>query len=153
MSNAMILTGRFLLGLYFLVPGLMKFAAPDMHVALMEAHNVPMAEPLMWIAAVMNVAGGVLLIFGRYVRLVALGFVVYILLVNGLLHDFWNEHAGVSSEREMQNFIKNLGILAGLLVLAGHGEARPFTLRGWWRSDRAGRRSRDEALVAGSIPR
>ncbi len=138
MSNAMILTGRFLLGLYFLVPGLMKFAAPDMHVALMQAHDVAAAEPLMWIAAVANVAGGLLLIAGRYVRLAALGFVVYILLVNGLLHDFWNQHEGVSSEREMQNFIKNLGILAGLLVLAGMSEARGLSLKGWWRSDRAG---------------
>jgi putative oxidoreductase len=153
MSNALILSGRFLLGLYFLLPGLMKFAAPDMHVALMEAHNVPMAEPLMWIAAVANVAGGLLLISGRHVCLTALGLVVYVLLVNVLLHDFWNDHAGVSAEREMQNFIKNLGILAGLLVLSGHSGVRPLTLKGWWRSDRAVRRSRDEALVAGSIPR
>ena len=94
MSNAFILSGRFLLGLYFLVPGLLKFAAPDMHVALMEAHNVPMAEPLMWVAAVANVAAGLLLISGRYVCLTALGLVVYVLLVNVLLHDFWNDHAG-----------------------------------------------------------
>jgi putative oxidoreductase len=153
MSDALILSGRFLLGLYFLVPGLMKFAAPDMHVALMEAHNVSTAEPLMWVAAVANVAGGLLLISGRHVRLTALGLVLYVLLVNALLHDFWNDHAGVSSEREMQNFIKNLGILAGLLVLAGHSVARPLTLGGWWRSDRAVSRSRDAALVAGSIPR
>lgn len=153
MSNAFILSGRFLLGLYFLVPGLLKFAAPYMHLALMEAHNVPMAEPLMWVAAVANVAGGLLLISGRHVCLTALGLVVYVLLVNVLLHDFWNDHAGVSSEREMQNFIKNLGILSGLLVLAGHSGARPLSLRGWWRSDRAIRVSADEALVAGSIPR
>lgn len=153
MSNALILSGRFLLGLYFLVPGLMKFAAPDVHVALMEAHNVPMAHLLMWVAAVANVAGGLLLISGRHVRLTALGLVVYVLLVNVLLHDFWNDHAGVSSEREMQNFIKNLGILSGLLVLAGHSGVRALSLKGWWRSDRAIRRSTDEALVAGSIPR
>lgn len=137
MSNALILSGRFLLGLYFLVPGLMKFAAPDMHFALMEAHNVPMAEPLMWIAAVANVAGGLLLISGRHVCLTALGLVVYVLLVNVLLHDFWNDHAGVSAEREMQNFIKNLGILAGLLVLAGASRSRAVFAANWWKSDRA----------------
>ena len=136
MSNALIIAGRFLLGLYFLVPGLMKFAAPDMHVALMQMHNVPLAEPLMWLAAMANVGGGLLLIFGRHVCLTALAFVVYVLLVNVLLHDFWADHPGVSSEREMQNFIKNLGILAGLLVLAGQSRLRSFTHKGWWRSDR-----------------
>jgi putative oxidoreductase len=153
MPNALILAGRFLLGLYFLVPGLMKFAVPDIHVALMKMHNVTLAEPLMWVAASANLAGGLLLISGRYVSLTALALVVYVLLVNVLLHDFWNDHAGVSSEREMQNFIKNLGILAGLLVLAGHSGARPLTRKGWWRCDRAARQSREEALVAGPIAR
>lgn len=143
MSNALIVAGRFLLGLYFLVPGLMKFAAPDIHVALMQMHNVPLAEPLMWVAAIANVAGGLLLISGRHVCLTALGFVVYVLLVNVMLHDFWNNHPGVSSERETQNFIKNLGILAGLLVLAGQSKLRPLMHAGWWRSDRMA--NRDQA--------
>lgn len=143
MSNALIVAGRFLLGLYFLVPGLMKFAAPDIHVALMQMHNVPLAEPLMWVAAIANVAGGLLLISGRHVCLTALGFVVYVLLVNVMLHDFWNNHPGVSSERETQNFIKNLGILAGLLVLAGQSKLRPLMHPGWWRSDRMA--NRDQA--------
>ena len=80
-----IVTGRSLLGLYFLVPGIMKFLAPDMHVALMEHHGLAFAPPLMWFAAVVNVAGGLALISGRHVRLVAFGFVIYILLVNALI--------------------------------------------------------------------
>ena len=70
-------------------------------------------------------------------KLTALGFVVYVLLVNLMLHDFWNDHAGVSSDREMQNFVKNLGILAGLLVLAGQAPAGALSFKGWWRSDQA----------------
>jgi putative oxidoreductase len=34
------------------------------------------------------------------------------------LHDFWNIYDGVDAERETQNFVKNLGIFAGLLLLA-----------------------------------
>ena len=37
----------------------------------------------------------------------------------------------------MQNFIKNLGILAGLLVLAGASKRRAISLANWWKSDRA----------------
>jgi putative oxidoreductase len=131
-----IVTGRALLGLYFLVPGVMKFLAPDMHVALMEHHGVAFAPPLMWFAAVVNVAGGLALISGRHVRLVAFGCVIYILLVNALLHDFWN-FEGTEGAHEMQNFIKNLGILAGLLVLAGASKPRPIARTNWWKSDRA----------------
>tara|TARA_R110000744_G_scaffold52447_1_gene112342 strand:- start:1389 stop:1814 length:426 start_codon:yes stop_codon:yes gene_type:complete len=131
-----IVTGRVLLGLYFLVPGIMKFLAPDMHVALMEHHGVGFAPPLMWFAAVVNVAGGLALISGRHVRFVAFGFVIYILLVNALLHDFWN-FDGIEGAHEMQNFIKNLGILAGLLVLAGASKRRAISLANWWKSDRA----------------
>ena len=38
-------------------------------------------------------------------------------------------------DRERQNFIKILGILAGLLVLAGTAQARSLSLNGWWQSD------------------
>ena len=48
----------------------------------------------------------------------ALGFAVMVLLINLNLHDFWNVYDGVNAERETQNFVKNLAVFAGLLVLA-----------------------------------
>lgn len=131
-----ILTGRFLLGLYFFVPGLMKVAAPTDTVAYMERHGIAFAEPLMWIAAAANIFGGLLLMAGRHVKLVAYGFVLYILFVNFMLHDFWTM-SGDAVGRERQNFIKNLAILAGLLVLAGCAHPRALSFRGWWHSDKS----------------
>lgn len=136
MAQFSITAGRVLLGLYFLLPGMMKAAAPDQTIAYMEANGVAFASPLMWFATVVNIVGGLLLITGRHVGLVAYGFVIYILLVNFMLHDFWTmEEARV--DRETQNFVKNLGIMAGLLVLAGNSTARSLSLKGWWRSDKA----------------
>lgn len=131
-----ILAGRFLLGLYFLLPGLMKFVDPERHIGLMELHGMPMPEILLPVAGVANVVAGLLLITGRHVRLTALGSVLYIVLVNGMLHDFWN-FEGVKAAHEMQNFVKNLGILAGLLVLAGASPNRPLTVSGIFKSDKA----------------
>ena len=131
MSNITITIGRVLLGLYFLLPGPMKGAGPAQTVAYMESHNIAFATPLMWIATVTNIVGGVMLIAGRHVKLVAYGFVVYV-----LLHDFWAV-APDMVERETQNFIKNLGILAGLLVLAGQAPARRLSGGGLFRSDAA----------------
>ena len=135
-SSLSILIGRVLLGLYFFVPGLMKVAAPAETLAYMNSHAIPLAEPLMWFAAATNIIGGLLLIAGRHVKLVAYCSVLYVLLVNLMLHDFWTM-TGDQAGRETQNFIKNLGILAGLLVLAGHAPARGPGLNGWWQSDRA----------------
>jgi putative oxidoreductase len=109
--------GRVLLGLYFLVPGLSKIADWNMHVELMLRHSVPFTEPLLVVATMANLGAGILLLINREVRFVALGGAVYIILVNALLHDFWN-FSGMEGAHEMQNFVKNLAILAGMLVLA-----------------------------------
>ncbi len=136
MSQLSITIGRILLGLYFFMPGLMKASQPAQTIAYMESHAIPFAAPLMWVSALANLAGGVLLITGRHVKLVAYGCVIYVLLVNFMLHDFWTME-GPIVERETQNFIKNLGILAGLLVLAGMSPARAISASGWWKSDAA----------------
>ncbi|MFN2100159.1 DoxX family protein [Altererythrobacter sp. MF3-039] len=136
MAQLSITVGRVLLGLYFLLPGLMKAAAPAQTIAYMEVNGVAFAAPLMWFATIVNIVGGLLLITGRHVKLVAYGFVIYILLVNFMLHDFWTmEEARV--QHETQNFVKNLGIMAGLLVLAGFSTARSLSSSGWWRSDKS----------------
>jgi putative oxidoreductase len=111
--------GRILLGVYFLLPGLMKIAAWGMHIELMQHHNIAFTEPLLAIATAANIGLGLLLIFNRYVRLAAYACVAYIVVINFNLHDFWN-FTGIEAEHETQNFVKNLGILAGLLVLAGY---------------------------------
>ncbi len=136
MGAVSIAIGRVLLGLYFLLPGLMKAMGPAQTIAYMESHAIPFAAPLMWFSTAANIIGGLALIAGRHVRFVAYACVLYVLLVNLMLHDFWNMGPDMV-ERETQNFVKNLGILAGLLVLAGASPARPLSMSGWWKSDRA----------------
>ena len=133
-SSALITSGRLLLALYFLVPGIMKFMQWDASVAYMETHSIPYAGPLLLIAALANVLGALLLITNRYVRLTSLGFVLYIIIINLQLHAFWNVDAA-NQMHETQNFIKNLGILAGLLVLAGASVKRSLSFKGLGTSD------------------
>jgi len=117
----MIAAGRILLALYFLVPGIFKLISPTSQIAIMQQHNIPYASMLIYVAGTAQVIGAVLLLMNKHVRLTSLGFVLYIMVINALMHDFWN-FSGVTSAHELQNFIKNLGILAGLLVLAGIGQ-------------------------------
>jgi putative oxidoreductase len=118
MQSILMGAGRVLLGLYFLLPGIAKFADWERHVALMETHNMAMIPALLAIAGVVQIIGGLSLILNKQVVVCALGFAVMILLINANLHDFWNVYGGVNAERETQNFVKNLAIFAGLLVLA-----------------------------------
>ena len=110
--------GRIFLALYFLIPGISKFTSWNTSVALMEAHNLKMIPALLAIAGIAQVLGSISLLLNRHVVICALGFAVMTLLINFNLHDFWNSYEGVNSDRELQNFYKNLGIFAGLLLLA-----------------------------------
>ena len=110
--------GRVFLALYFLIPGITKFTSWNTSVALMEAHNMKMIPFLLAIAGITQVVGSISLLLNKHVVICALGFAVMTLLINFNLHDFWNTYEGVNTDRELQNFYKNLGIFAGLLLLA-----------------------------------
>ena len=118
MKSVLTHTGRVMLALYFLVPGIGKFTSWDANVALMEAHNMVMIPFLLTIAAVAQVAGSISMLLNKYVAACALGFAAMTILININLHDFWNVYDGVDVNHEQQNFYKNLGIFAGLLLLA-----------------------------------
>ena len=134
LSQISLVIGRFLLGLYFFLPGLRKFTAADETVAYMQSHDIPFALPLLWFAGAASLVGGIALMTGRHVKFAAFGFVVYVILVNMLLHNFWAMEGDIVA-RETQNFVKNLAIMAGLLVLAGQAPLRRLQVQGFWRSD------------------
>ena len=118
MKPILIHIGRVFLALYFLIPGISKFTSWNTSVALMEAHNMKMIPALLIIAGIAQVVGSISLLLNRHVVICALGFAVMTILINFNLHDFWNTYEGVNPDRELQNFYKNLGIFAGLLLLA-----------------------------------
>jgi putative oxidoreductase len=118
MKLALTHTGRSLLALYFLLPGIMKFAAWDMHVTLMETHGMMMVPVLLVLAGVIQIGASICLLINKQVVICALVLAGMVLIINVNLHDFWNIYEGVDAERETQNFVKNLGIFAGLLLLA-----------------------------------
>ncbi|RTR34474.1 DoxX family protein [Shewanella atlantica] len=119
MNQRLVAVGRVLLALYFLLPGIMKFASWDMHISLMEAHGMFMIPQLLAAAAVFEIVAAIALLMNRYTALASILLALLVVVINVSLHDFWN-YSGIEGAHEMQNFIKNLGILAGLLVLAGH---------------------------------
>lgn len=118
MKSILIHISRVLLAIYFLLPGIAKFTSWDTHIDLMETHNMVMIPILLAIAGIAQVGGSILLLLNKQVVVCAIGFAAMILLINLNLHDFWNIYDGVDTKHETQNFYKNMGIFAGLLLLA-----------------------------------
>ena len=126
LSRPMDVAGRVLLGLYFVIPGLLKVSGFADTLAYMELHGVPLAMPLLLLTILLQVGGGLAIIFDRQTRTAAFLLAGLTLLINLFMHDFWNDYPGGNAQHELQNFIKNLGIFAGLLLL---GSRRPAERR------------------------
>ena len=112
------IVGRFLLGLYFLLPGLAKVFLFKDNLDVVTLREVPFPAFSLSLVAIVHIFFGTMLMLGKYVHMGALVLAVVTLLINFYIHDFWNMAGDANQAHETQNFVKNLGIFAGLLVLS-----------------------------------
>ena len=112
------ITGRSLLGLYFIAPGLSKVFDFASTLALMRMKGVPFSLVLLPLTILIQLLGGFFLILGKNLRLTAFMLFALTILINIFIHNFWALSGDPSQAHETQNFVKNLAIAAGLLLLA-----------------------------------
>jgi len=110
--------GRTLLGLYFIIPGAIKIFDFVGTLALMRLKGVPFSSVLLPITIVVQIIGGIFLVLGKNLRVSSLLLFGLTILISIYIHNFWSLAGDPSQGHEMQNFIKNLAIAAGLLILA-----------------------------------
>jgi putative oxidoreductase len=110
--------GRFLLGLYFLLPGLAKVFFFQENLDVVITREVPLPGISLSIVAVAQIFFGTMLMVGKFVHIGSIVLALVTVLINLYIHDFWNMADNPDQAHETQNFVKNLGILAGLLVLS-----------------------------------
>ena len=122
LQRPLLLLGRGLLGLYFILPGVQKIFGWEQMTAYMELHGVPLVMLLLPITILVQVGCGVSLLIGYRAQLMALILAGLTLMINLFMHDFWNVYEGLSQAHETQNFVKNLAIMAGLLFVAGQAQ-------------------------------
>nr|ADD93549.1 hypothetical protein MGP2080_09763 [uncultured marine bacterium MedDCM-OCT-S04-C293] len=94
----------------------------------MTLHNIPFVSILLPITIFLQLALGSTLIIGYRIKESALVLAVLTILINIGVHDFWNDYPNTDATHELQNFIKNLGILAGLLVLSASNNISQWRL-------------------------
>ena len=128
MEKISITTGRILLGLYFLYPGITKIPKYDFMVEYMTLHNIPLINILLPLTIVLQVVLGLMLITGYRIKEPAIILATLTIFINVGMHDFWNTYPGTDAGHEMQNFVKNLGIFAGLLALSASNNVSQWRL-------------------------
>ena len=90
----------------------------------MQAHDVPLIGVLLPLTILIQLAAGVALIVGFKGKFAAFILAGLTLVISIYMHDFWSMEEGVARMHEMQNFIKNMAIMGGLLVVAGLGTGK-----------------------------
>ena len=117
LNNIMYASGRVLLGIYFLLPGLGKIFTYSDNLILLASKAVPLSVISLPLTILIEIGLGLFLIFGKYVRVSSFILFALTILINIFIHDFWNLSGDIQAH-EAQNFYKNMGVAAGLLILA-----------------------------------
>ena len=117
LNNIMYASGRMLLGIYFLLPGLGKIFTYSDNLILLASKGVPLSVISLPLTILIEIGLGFFLIFGKYVRVSSFILFALTILINIFIHDFWNLSGDIQAH-ETQNFYKNMGVAAGLLILA-----------------------------------
>ena len=126
MSDAVFpLISRFLISAIFVQGALGKIMEWSGQASYMQSHQLPaQLIPAMLGIALFIEAGGVLcLLVGWKARAAALVMFVYLGVVSVLLHNFWTLQ-GMSAGAMQTQFLKNVGIMGGLLMIAASGPGK-----------------------------
>ena len=124
LKNACLLAGRLLMGAYFILPGVQKITGFDETTSYMEAHSVPMVSVLLPLTILVQLSAGAAIIVGYRGKFAAFILAGLTFIISIYMHDFWSMAKGMEQAHELQNFIKNIAIMSGLLIVAAQGTGK-----------------------------
>jgi len=117
------LIARILLAALFIWSGFGKLTGFEGLASGIAAKGLPMPTVLAALTVAMELGGGILLLIGLRTRWIALLFVLFLLVITPMYHDFWNAAAGAIMSQKI-NFMKNVAIAGGMLMVFAFGPGR-----------------------------
>ena len=111
------LVARLFMGALFILYGYLKLTGYAGTVAYMGRQGLPAPTLFAALAVIIELGGGLLILFGYQTRLVALGCAVYVLIAALIAHRNFGD------TNQMSHFWKNIAIVGGFIALmvAGPG--------------------------------
>lgn len=124
-ENGAALLGRVAMSVIFILAGWGKLLAPAATQAMLASHHLPMVQ-LGWILAVIvELGGGLAILFGLFTRPVGLVLAIWC-VATALI-----AHSNFADRNQEINFLKNMAMTGGFLYLAAFG-AGAWSLDAWW---------------------
>jgi putative oxidoreductase len=115
------LIGRILIAALFLVAGVGKAMSFAGTAGYMAKLGFPVPEVMTALAIVVEAGGAILLIVGWKTRWVALGLAIFVVIATLAAHRFWDIPDVGQMMNQRTQFLKNLSIIGGLLLLSAFG--------------------------------
>ena len=120
LDSALLLAARLLLAYMFLPAGIGKITGFEGTIGYIASQGLPVPSLLAVAAIVAEVGGGLALIVGFQTRLASWGLAFFTLMAACLFHHYWTL-SGAQAATQQLMFIKNLGVVGGLLALSVAG--------------------------------
>lgn len=120
MEGLLPLLGRILLSLLFLISGA-TFHFTKQAVDYAAAKGVPAASFLVPFSGVIAIVGALSVILGYQARIGAWLLVIFLVPVTLFMHNFWAIDDPAERQVQLIMFMKNLGLLGGMLLIAHYG--------------------------------
>ncbi len=117
------LVGRILLGIVFIPAGFGKIGGFTGTAGYIASKGLPLPEVGAALAIAVEILAGIALVVGWKTRWAALALAVFTLVASVFFHAFW----AVAPEQQMTQqlmFMKNIGIVGGLLAFYAFGAGR-----------------------------
>ncbi len=111
--------GRIVLGLYYLIAGIMDLMNYKMLAGYAASKGVPAPEAAVIVAHLLLVLAGFCFLTGWRPALGVAAIVVFLIPVTFTMHAFWAEKTAQMKQMQMINFMKNMGLLGSALMFLG----------------------------------
>jgi putative oxidoreductase len=124
-NGAVVLLGRLFFVLLFLISAPDYFSAGGIKYA--ASQGVPLASLAVPLSGLLALAGSVSILLGYRARLGAWLIVLFLIPVTFTMHKFWAVTDPAMAQMQMINFMKNVEIIGGALLISQFG-AGPWSV-------------------------
>jgi uncharacterized membrane protein YphA (DoxX/SURF4 family) len=128
MRDELFLVGRILFVLVFLTNGISHFTNTEASAQYAAYKRVPAARQMVLLSGVVMLAGTVGVALGIWMDLAALALAAFVLTAAFVFHRYWEESDAQTLVVERAQFMKNVSIAGGALIIVAVAANAPYTI-------------------------